>query len=252
MRPLTTASVSASHPARARATAADRPVFGDLSDAWLAAFRRGDADAHEYLLLLLRFGLINALALALLAVVWLQGWVDLVLAGDSTGLVLVIAAVFVAGLVLCGRRVWQTSLELNQVRQSDRRHASRVASYLESIEGQEGDSRAIVAAALRLKLAARIAPVRHSANSLVFLGLIGTVIGFIIALSGVDARAAADVSAVGTMVSTLISGMSVALYTTLVGAVLNIWLMANYRLLESGTVRLITAIVELGERHARA
>ena len=41
--------------------------------------------------------------------------------------------------------------------------------------------------------------------------------------------------------------------TTLFGAVLNIWLMVNYRLLESGTVNLITAVVERGEqRHARA
>ena len=34
------------------------------------------------------------------------------------------------------------------------------------------------------------------------------------------------------MVSTLIDGMSVALYTTLVGSVLNVWLMLNYRLVE--------------------
>jgi hypothetical protein len=78
------------------------------------------------------------------------------------------------------------------------------------------------------------------------------VIGFIMALSGVDAQAAGDVDAIGPMVTTLIGGMSVALYTTLVGAVLNIWLMINYRLLESGTVTLLTAIVDLGERHARA
>jgi hypothetical protein len=54
------------------------------------------------------------------------------------------------------------------------------------------------------------------------------------------------------MVSTLISGMSIALHTTLVGAILNIWLMINYRLLEGGTVTLATAIIEQGERHARA
>jgi hypothetical protein len=51
------------------------------------------------------------------------------------------------------------------------------------------------------------------------------------------------------MISTLIGGMSVALYTTLVGAVLNVWLMVNYRLLESGTVRLLAALIERGERH---
>jgi biopolymer transport protein ExbB/TolQ len=85
----------------------------------------------------------------------------------------------------------------------------------------------------------------------VFLGLLGTVIGFIMALSGVDAQAAGDVESIAPMVTTLIDGMSVALYTTLVGAVLNIWLMVNYRLLEGGTVTLLTTIVELGERHVR-
>ncbi len=53
------------------------------------------------------------------------------------------------------------------------------------------------------------------------------------------------------MVSTLISGMSVALYTTLIGSVLNIWLMVNYQILVTGTVNLMTGIVELGEIHNR-
>ena len=123
--------------------------------------------------------------------------------------------------------------------------------YLESINRHDAQSRAISASALKMTLL-RIASIRHIGNSLVFLGLLGTVIGFIMALSGVDAQTAGDVDAIGPMVTTLIDGMSVALYTTLVGAVLNIWLMINYRLLESGTVTLLTAIVDLGERHARA
>ncbi len=39
---------------------------------------------------------------------------------------------------------------------------------------------------VRLKVSNRIAFVNYKANSLVFLGLVGTVIGFIVALSGVD------------------------------------------------------------------
>ena len=70
------------------------------------------------------------------------------------------------------------------------------------------------------------------------MGLVGTVIGFIIALSGVDATAATDPGAIAPMVSTLLLGMAIALYKTLVGTVLNIWLMFNYRLLESGSVHL--------------
>ncbi|MBT4702277.1 MAG: hypothetical protein HOB79_14495 [Rhodospirillaceae bacterium] len=105
---------------------------------------------------------------------------------------------------------------------------------------------------LRLKLSHRIVIVRHIASSLVFLGLIGTVIGFIIALSGVDAKAITEVENVAPMVSTLINGMSIALYTTLLGAVLNIWLTVNHRILATGTVDLITSIIELGESHGRA
>ena len=88
------------------------------------------------------------------------------------------------------------------------------------------------------------------AGSLVLLGLVGTVVGFIIAFSSVRPDVAADPGAVGTMVSILIQGMSVALFTTLIGAVLNIWLMMNYHVLVTGTVNLVTAIVELGECHA--
>ena len=217
---------------------------------WLGALYEGGGAAQRYLLLM-RFAVLNLVALALLGAAWLNGWVGFVMQADTTQLVLLIALVFVYGLVSCGQKVLVTSLEINQVRDPRRYPGSRVACYLESIQGRDGHARAICASALKLKLASRIASIRHLANSLVLLGLIGTVIGFIIALSGVDAQAAADVSSIGPMVTILISGMSVALHTTLVGAVLNIWLMINYRLLEGGTVTLISAIVELGERDAR-
>ncbi|NJO37477.1 MAG: MotA/TolQ/ExbB proton channel family protein [Rhizobiales bacterium] len=198
----------------------------------------------------MRFAVVNLVAFALLAAVWLQGWLDAVLAGDATRLVLIIVLVFLAGLTLCATKVLQVGAELDRIRAPAADPKARVTRYLDAIAGKDGPSRALSASALKLKLASRIAVVRHIAGSLVFLGLIGTVIGFMIALSGVDPERAADVSAIGPMVSTLISGMSVALSTTLAGAVLNIWLMVNYRLLESGTTRLLTSIVELGERHA--
>jgi biopolymer transport protein ExbB/TolQ len=157
----------------------------------------------------------------------------------------------VYGLVRCGGKIFITSVELNQTRELPLGGSSRVRKYLESIQGQDAQSRAISASALRMKLMSRIGSIRHIGNSLVFLGLLGTVIGFIMALSGVDAQAAGDVDAIAPMVTTLIGGMSVALYTTLVGAVLNIWIMVNYRLLENGTVTLFTTIVDLGERHVR-
>lgn len=89
--------------------------------------------------------------------------------------------------------------------------------------------------------------IRHFANALVLLGLIGTVIGFVIALSGVDPATASDIKSISPMVSELLAGMAVALYTTLAGAVLNLWLMINHRLLAGATTRLVTSLVERGE-----
>jgi biopolymer transport protein ExbB/TolQ len=190
---------------------------------------------------------------AVLAVAWHNGLVATVFEADTTHIVVLITTVFAGGLALCARRVWQTSIELNAVRSSFPKRGTRVATYLEQAASIDGQGRSNLAAALRLKLATRIAPVRHIANSLVLLGLIGTVIGFIIALSGIDPELAADIGAVGPMVSKLIEGMAVALYTTLTGAVLSIWLMVNYRLLESGVVNLLTAMVERVEaNHGRA
>jgi hypothetical protein len=77
------------------------------------------------------------------------------------------------------------------------------------------------------------------------------VIGFIIALSGIDPAATTDVDNVAPMVSTMVGGMAIALYTTLVGAVLYVWLIIDYRILATGTVHLIVATIELGDTDGR-
>ncbi len=212
--------------------------------------RQTSLEHHRYLLLF-RFLLVNLVGFALLGAAYMQGWIDKVVAGDATGIVLLIAGLFLVGLGISGWKIWRTSNDLNAIKGFDPLRPSRVSRYLTAVRARRGDSRAISAESLKLKMSSRIAVVRHIADTLVLLGLIGTVIGFIIALSGVDPSLTTDVKAVGPMVSTLIEGMSVALYTTLVGAVFNIWLLVNYRLLLSGTVNLITAVVELGERYAR-
>jgi hypothetical protein len=220
-----------------------------LIEFW-RAIARDDPIAHRYLLLL-RFILANAIALALVGAAAGQGWIGQVIAADEGGLCRAITAVFVVGLVWSGQQAIQLSRGLNELQRFAKAPGARAPAYLDSIAACAAESRALLASNLRLKLTSRIAPIRHVANSLVLLGLIGTVIGFIIALSGVRPEVVSDVGAIGPMVSTLITGMSVALYTTLVGALLNVWLMVNVRLLESGTVKLLTATIELGERHAR-
>ena len=203
-------------------------------------------------LLVVRFALINIVAAGLLAAAYLQGWLDNLLSMHLKELSGIIFLVFLYGLGVCGARIWRYSVELNDLKAGTPDNASRAANYLSHARGTSPEGRMVRIEALRLKLTDQIVPVRHIANALVFLGLIGTVIGFIIALSGVDPTAVTQTENVAAMISTLISGMSVALYTTLVGAVLHVWLTVNYRILTTGTVDLIAAIIDLGEDRAGA
>ena len=220
--------------------------------AWLTA-KTSTAHAKPYhYLLVFRFALVNIIGFALLGAAYAQGLVSMVLLGDQTHLSVVIFVVFLAGFGVCASKIWQTSRQLNEVKSFDPLVPSRAATYLAQLRGCDGDARGIFAVSMRLKLSHRVAIVRQIAGSLVILGLIGTVIGFIIALSGVQPGQAADVKAIAPMVSALIAGMSTALYTTLVGAVLNVWLTVNYNILAGGMVKLITSLLEFGEEHGRA
>jgi len=219
--------------------------------AWLQSTSpRSGPDRYRFVLLL-RFSLLNLFGFSLLAAAYAQGLVTQALTADGTHISLVIFLAFLLGLVLCGSRIWQTSRELNSARRFDASPDSPTVRYLAPMIGSAAQSRGNLVGALRMKIAYRTAVVRHIASSLVLLGLIGTVVGFIIAMSGVDPQTASNVNNITPMVATLIQGMSTALYTTLIGSVLNVWLMANHQLLAGGTVKLITALVELAENHAR-
>jgi hypothetical protein len=211
----------------------------------LAAF----AEPFRYLLFL-RFVAINGAGLVLLAAVWMQGWIGRILAADDTHICKTIFALFAVGLIWTAQKALMLSRELNALGHWPRDRSMRSTKLLHEMTGRDGYSRAALAGTLRLKLLHRIAAVRHMASTLVLLGLIGTIVGFIIALSGVNQAAVTDAAAIGPMVATLLHGMAMALYKTLVGSVLNLWLMVNYRLLESGATHVLTRVVEIGERDA--
>jgi hypothetical protein len=198
-------------------------------------------------LLVLRFAAFNVPAFALIVTAWFQGWITTVVESDITRITSGIALVFTVGWLISAHRIFRCSLELNAATNPNSTTPSRALWYRNLAEKARPEARSAIADCLRSRLYARIVVVRTIGNVLITLGLIGTVIGFIIALSGVDANAVADVGAIGPMVSTLIKGMAVALYTTLVGSVLHVWLLVNYQLLATGTVNLANAIIERAE-----
>jgi hypothetical protein len=200
--------------------------------------------------LIFRFAIVNIAAFALLGAAYFQGWIGIVAHSDESYISGGIFVVFLFGWGISVAKAWRINGEINRLEVGQTMPGSWAAIYLREIQGRDASAREILGSSLRMNLANWISVVRHVAVSLVLLGLIGTVIGFIIALAGVDPRMTANAGSVVPMVAQLISGMSVALYATLIGSIHNVWLMTNYHMLNSGAVHLIAAIVARGEADA--
>lgn len=56
-------------------------------------------------------------------------------------------------------------------------------------------------------------------DGVLFLGLVGTALGFIIAMSGIEAAKIADLEYIQTLGANILAGMGTALYTTLIGSI---------------------------------
>jgi len=247
--PYTSAPGVGRDPGEARMLA---PAERSNESTALGASEPAPATAPPRYLHLLQFALINVVSAALCAAAWLEGWLDGAFTGYSLWLCLVILAAFLYGLGYCGLRIRGLVRELDDLHAGTPRRGSRSARYLTQARGASAESRATAAGLLRLQLAQAPSAVRHIAGILVLMGLVGTVIGFIVALSGVDPQKVPAVDNVAPMVARLINGMSIALYTTLIGSVLHLWLMMTQRILAAGALALYQATVEQGERDARA
>jgi MotA/TolQ/ExbB proton channel family len=73
--------------------------------------------------------------------------------------------------------------------------------------------------------------VQWIATHVVRIGLLGTVVGLIIAFSAARDGASAEAEQIKTMIAAVVSGMYVSLYATLLGIGTNLWLKINLRLL---------------------
>jgi MotA/TolQ/ExbB proton channel family len=69
------------------------------------------------------------------------------------------------------------------------------------------------------------------ATHVVRIGLLGTVVGLIIAFSAAKAGGSADPDQIRPMIAAVVDGMYVSLYATLLGVATNLWLKINMRLL---------------------
>jgi hypothetical protein len=86
-----------------------------------------------------------------------------------------------------------------------------------------------------------------ASDTLMKLGLLGTIVGFIIMLAPIAGLDAADKVAMKSSMSLMSDGMAVAMYTTLAGLVVSILVRIQYYMLDAATQRVFSDAVMLTE-----
>jgi hypothetical protein len=169
-------------------------------------------------LLLYRLAIFNAALGGLLGYLGWKGYITAALLADPTGITIGIALMFAMLLGSTAFRAWGTSKALNHLKEEWNVLGGRKKA---------------------LKRMAKIKHIHDGSGWLAYLGLIGTVVGFVIAISGIDLGALSTAQGVQAMVPELMRGMGVALYTTLAGAFFGLWTEINYRMLATATECLV-------------
>lgn len=236
-----------------------------------APLPRLHAPARALFLQWLIFAFVLAFALWL---AWEHGLVRDVFSTDPTKLSVVIALIFIGGTIHCALRSAFLSAQLDELREittnanilgfDDGRLAlagrvltpSPVSDYLAGVfrcREQTGETDRGQWSRLDDVLAEEVGGAHATgwffAQLLVKLGLLGTVVGFILMLSSITGASSFDPEHAHELFSEMTRGMRVALNTTLVGLLGTMLLGFQYLLLDRAADRLIAGAAHFAETH---
>jgi hypothetical protein len=228
---------------------------------------RGETPERGSLLLWMIFTGLSIFAAVLL---WRYGFIRLMVASDRTYISSVIGALYVVTCVHC---FWRTRAIAREAEVAKRCRA--ILSSPDAARALEGDARGLPAGLvtdhirnLVTKAATQEAgPIDQTlllrsladrlrgsngfgafvSDTLMKLGLLGTIIGFIIMLAPIAGLDATDKVAMKSSMGLMSDGMAVAMYTTLAGLVGSILVRIQYYMLDAATQRVFSDAVMLTE-----
>ena len=215
---------------------------------------------------LLRWLVFTGLTVFALYLLWRYGLIALMVRADRTYISSIICVLYVGASLHCLMRTLAVAKEGERER--------RAAAALENSEaiftgdglppGLTGDHIRDLAEKARTQGARRLDQTlllrglaermrgsngfgHFAADSLMKLGLLGTIVGFIIMLAPIAGLDVSDKSVLKSSMGLMSDGMAVAMYTTLAGLVGSILLKLQYYMLEGATSGLFARVVRLTE-----
>jgi hypothetical protein len=233
--------------------------------------QRPAADASERSALLL-WMIFTGLSIFAVVVLWRYRLIHLMVVSDRTYISSLIAVLYI---VTCGHCFWRTRAIAREGATARRCRAALsapdgakaldasaaslprglVTDHIESLvtKAAAQDYRPVNQTLLLRTLADRL---RGSngfgafvSDTLLKLGLLGTIIGFIIMLAPIAGLDAADKAAMKSSMGLMSEGMAVAMYTTLAGLVGSILVRIQYYMLDAATQRVFSDAVMLTETY---
>jgi hypothetical protein len=230
-----------------------------------------DAPERGALLLWMIFTGLSVFAVVLL---WQYGLIRLMVTSDRTYLSSVIAVLYI---VTCFHCFWRTRAVAHEGDAARRCRAilsapdgakaldagarvlpaglvrDHIRSLVTKAAGRgEGESRidqTLLLRALADRLRGSNGFGAFVSDTLMKLGLLGTIIGFIIMLAPITTLDAADKVSMKSSMGLMSDGMAVAMYTTLAGLVGSILVRIQYYMLDAATQRVFSDAVMLTETH---
>lgn len=200
-----------------------------------------------YYLLLFRFFVILILCVAGGVAAFFQGWVDKIIEVDR-GIYLCAfnTLIFLCGIYCSGSLCLRFSRELNmldairseRVKTDDTTRVGCILSY--TAGASDSTARRTILDAFGLQISSRISPLSYITGLVVFIGLTGTILGFIMALSGVSPDSVADVSLITPMLAKFLGNMGFSLYKSLLGSVYAMILGILLLLVRGGAAHLVS------------
>jgi hypothetical protein len=219
---------------------------------------------------LLLWMIFTGLCVFAVAVLWRYGLIHLMVASDRTYISSFIAVLYVITSLHC---LWRT---MAIAREGEAARRSReILSAVDGARALQADAKLLPAGLVTDHIRSLVTKAKAQAagridqtlllrsladrlrgsngfgafasDTLMKLGLLGTIIGFIIMLAPIATLDAADKAAMKSSMGLMSDGMAVAMYTTLAGLVGSILVRIQYYMLDAATQRVFSDAVTLTE-----
>jgi biopolymer transport protein ExbB/TolQ len=236
----------------------------------------GEIASRDYFPLL-RWMIFTGVALFGFAIAWRYGLLQLMMAQDRSGISIFICVLYVAISGHCLASIITISREINSAHRVRDRVTSgvrayrtegrrvvtddgaalptgRITDYIRNLvvkaETQGGEQRldqTLLLRGLADKLRSPMQFGSFAGDALLKLGLLGTIVGFILMLLPLATLETFDAASMKSSMKVMSGGMAVAMYTTLAGLVGSILVKAQYYILDNASAYLFDVTTDLTE-----